>query len=327
MCFHRLVLKRLLLFAFHHSKFRVGKGARFVEDGVRHFHFANVVDDFEMGITHIIRGEDHISNTPRQILIAEAIGAPRPIYAHIPLILAKDRSKLSKRHGAVSTTEYRDKGYLPEALINYLALLGWNPGGEQEIFSKDELIKLFSLNKIQKGGAIFNEEKLRWINREHLLKLSNAEKEKNIKLQLNKKWDISSEFLSKITPVIFERIEVWNDIEKMIKDGEFDYFFEKPIYDSKSLLWKKETDSSNTLEHLKFIFEIFSKISAEKLDKDSAKNAIWDYAEQKGRGSVLWPLRYALSGKEKSPDPFTLIEILGKDETLKRIKKAIEILS
>ncbi|MEX2013363.1 MAG: glutamate--tRNA ligase family protein [Parcubacteria group bacterium] len=133
------------------------------------YHLAVVIDDFESGITHVIRGEDHISNTPRQILIQEAIGAPRPLYAHLPLILAQDRSKLSKRkHGeSVSLDYYRLKGYSREAIINYLALLGWNPGTEQEIFTLEELIKVFDLSRVHKGGAIFDEKKLAWVNRKH----------------------------------------------------------------------------------------------------------------------------------------------------------------
>ena len=133
------------------------------------YHLAVVIDDFESGITQVIRGEDHISNTPRQILIQEAIGATRPLYAHLPLILAQDRSKLSKRkHGeAVSLNYYRNKGYSPEAIINYLALLGWNPGTEQEIFTLPELINVFDLARVHKGGAIFDEKKLAWVNRKH----------------------------------------------------------------------------------------------------------------------------------------------------------------
>jgi len=133
------------------------------------YHLAVVIDDFASKITHVIRGEDHISNTPRQILIQESIGAPRPLYAHLPLILAQDRSKLSKRkHGeSVSLDYYRQKGYSPGAIINYLALLGWNPGTEQEIFTLDELINVFELSKVHKGGAIFDEKKLAWVNRKH----------------------------------------------------------------------------------------------------------------------------------------------------------------
>jgi len=133
------------------------------------YHLAVAVDDFESGVTHIIRGEDHISNTPRQILVQEAIGAPRPLYAHLPLILAKDRSKLSKRkHGeSVSLDYYREKGYLPEAILNYLALLGWNPGTEKEIFTLEELIKEFNIKKVNKAGARLDEKKLAWVNRKH----------------------------------------------------------------------------------------------------------------------------------------------------------------
>ena len=133
------------------------------------YHLAVVVDDHESGITHIIRGEDHISNTPRQILIQEAIGASRPLYAHLPLILAQDRSKLSKRkHGeSVSLDYYKKQGYSPEAILNYLALLGWNPGTDQEIFTLDELLKAFKLEKVHKGGAILDEKKLAWVNRKH----------------------------------------------------------------------------------------------------------------------------------------------------------------
>ena len=137
------------------------------------YHLAVVIDDFESNITHVIRGEDHISNTPRQILIQETISAPRPIYAHLPLILAPDRSKLSKRkHGeSVSLDYYRNKGYSPEAMINYLALLGWNPGTEQEIFTLPELINVFDFSRVHKGGAIFDEKKLAWVNRKHFNKL------------------------------------------------------------------------------------------------------------------------------------------------------------
>ncbi|MEI6058081.1 MAG: glutamate--tRNA ligase family protein, partial [bacterium] len=153
--------------------------ARSMEEPV--FHLVVVVDDHEMGVTHIIRGEDHISNTPRQILIYEALGLPLPLYAHIPLLLAPDRSKLSKRKGALPITDYRDRGYLADAVVNYMALLGWNPnvkdiaGAEREIFSRAELVELFDLSNIQKSGAIFNEEKLAWMNKIYIGKLSDAE--------------------------------------------------------------------------------------------------------------------------------------------------------
>lgn len=246
------------------------------------YHLAVVVDDFESGITHIIRGEDHISNTPRQILIQEAIGAERPAYAHLPLILASDRSKLSKRkHGEkVSLNYYRSQGYLPEAIVNYLALLGWSPGTEQEIFTMEELTEQFDLAKIQKGGAIFDEKKLEWVNREHI-KLLSPQEQMSIKLK-----ELEGEPYIKNTPTL--------DVEK--------------------ITWKN-TPRNEALEHLEKVTELIGD-----------DNAIMEYADSVGRGNVLWPLRYALSGEEKSPDPFTLIEALGKEESRRRVQTAIKLL-
>jgi glutamyl-tRNA synthetase len=280
------------------------------------YHLAVVIDDHEMGVTHIIRGEDHISNTPRQILIQEAIGAKRPTYAHIPLIFDNERKKLSKRkHGeAVWVDSYREQGFLPEAFLNYLALLGWNPGTDEEIFSREELISKFDLTRVQKGGAIFDIKKLRWINREHLKRLPEEEIQTLIRAKMTEAFpgkDISQDLVS----IIFERIEVWSDIDLMIREGELSYFFENPSLESEKIAWK--TDSKEAAaKHLREVVEII------KQEKD-----IMAYADEVGKGSVLWPLRYALSGREKSPDPFTLMKVLGKDESLKRVEKAIEILN
>ncbi len=283
------------------------------------FHLAVVVDDFEMGITHIIRGEDHISNTPRQILIQRAIGAQEPQYAHIPLILATDRSKLSKRHGAVSVTEYKEQGYLPEAVVNFLALIGWNPGDEREVFTMEELVKEFSLEKVQKGGAIFNTEKLDWVNKEHLKKLP----EEEIKLALKERLpEVPLDIIQKITPIVLERINKWSDIDTMNKNGELEYFFSQPDIDIQKLVWK-ETPSSDTKKHLERIIKILQGISQENFTAEKTKEAIWDYATGQGRGSVLWPMRYTLSGRDKSPDPFTLAELFGKEETIKRLQVAV----
>ncbi|MSR87827.1 MAG: glutamate--tRNA ligase [Candidatus Zambryskibacteria bacterium] len=241
------------------------------------YHLAVVVDDAEFGVTHVIRGEDHISNTPRQILIQEALGFSRPVYAHIPLILATDRSKLSKRHGATAVTDYKERGYLPEAMVNYLALLGWNPGTDQEIFSMDELIEQFSLEKIQKGGAIFDEKKLDWVNKEHIKRLPpEVQKE-----------------------MIFEKIK--NE----------PYVLVVPDYSPENLIWRKST-KEETLKHLE---------EASKIIENGGN--LMEYAERVGKGAVLWPVRYALTGAEASPDPFTILEFLGTEESLKRIKKAI----
>ncbi len=291
------------------------------------YHLAVVIDDFEMGITHIIRGEEHISNTPRQILIQEAIGAVRPIYAHLPLILATDKSKLSKRkHGeSVSINFYKEKGYLPEAIINYLALLGWNPGTEQEIFSMNELIKQFDFVKVQKSGAIFNIEKLNWINKEYLKKLDKKTLFNEVKIRIEKKYKCVDEYLEKLLPIILDRISIFSDIDTMIELGELDYFFNEPKYAKEKLFWKNENDSQKTIIYLRKIIEIISKIGDWK--DDVIKTSIMSYAEKEGKGGVLWPVRYALSGKDKSPDPFTLIFVLGKEKTIARIENAINILS
>jgi len=288
------------------------------------YHLAVVVDDFEMGVTHVMRGEDHISNTPRQILIQEAINAPRPIYAHIPLILAPDRSKLSKRHGAVSVLEYRKLGYLPSALVNYLALLGWNPGTEREIFTLDELVKSFDLSKVQKGGAIFNTEKLGWINKEHLKNYPLDEIEKRLAAACPK---LSAKMLTKLAPLTLERITTLREIDEMAAQGEFDAFIGSPLYDSKLLKWKDDPDLTATGGRLLETRKLLERLEEKGFDRTSVKTCLWDFATEKGRGSVLWPLRVALSGKEKSPDPFILAEILGKSETLKRIDEAVAALS
>jgi glutamyl-tRNA synthetase len=295
------------------------------------FHLAVVVDDFEMEVTHIIRGEDHISNTPRQLLIQRAIGAPEPKYAHIPLILASDKSKLSKRHGAVSVTEFRGKGYLPKAVVNFLALIGWNPGDERELFTMEELIKEFSLEKIQKGGAIFNVEKLDWINKEYIKKMNSDEIMKILEASMPESVrsikGISCDKFEKILPIVIERINVFSDIEKMAKEGELQYFFSQPKIDIEKLFWKDEKDVDKTKERIEKVVSILQKIPIKDFTAEKIKESIWDYATKEGRGSVLWPIRYALSGREKSPDPFTLIEIFGKEETISRLQTVIQKLN
>ncbi len=287
------------------------------------YHLAVVVDDFVMGVTHIIRGEDGISNTPRQILIQEALGAPRPVYAHIPLILAPDRSKLSKRHGAQSILEYRNEGYLPEAIVNFLALIGWNPGDEREVFTLAELVTEFSLERINKSGAIFNAEKLLWINKEHLKRLPESEIIERIQGALG----VSQDMATRLMPIVLERISSWKEFDQLVNDGDFSYVNAQPEYETNKLLWKDEPDTQKTALRLKHIVETLTGIDSDSFHADTVKTAIWDYATTEGRGTVLWPMRYALSGKEKSPDPFVLAELLGKDESINRINVAISKLS
>ena len=285
------------------------------------YHLTVVVDDFEMAVTHIIRGQEHIANTPRQILIQEAIGAQRPFYAHIPLILGKDRAKLSKRDPEViPALEYKNLGYLPEAIINFMALIGWNPGGEQEVFTLDELVEKFDMQKIQKSGGIFNSEKLDWLNKEHMKKLSNDEVKNKILSSL------SEEFQNeKIVPIIFERISKWNDIKNMERAGELDFFskIKKPQYDKEKLVYKSSS-TKETENNLKLAIKTLSDLNEENFTSDNIKISLMKIANDlKNRGELLHPVRYALSGKDKSPDPFIIAEILGKNETLSRLQKAV----
>ncbi|MEI6478915.1 MAG: glutamate--tRNA ligase family protein [bacterium] len=305
------------------------------------FHLAVVVDDFEMGVNHVIRGEDHIPNTPRHILLMEAIGAPIPKFAHLPIVLAQDRSKLSKRKGALPLTDYRDRGYLPEAMINYMAMIGWNPGGEQDIFTKDEIINLFDITKVQKGGGIFDEVRLKWVNREHMLRLSFEKYKENLEMFMPEHLSTLATYSSRIdsvTNIVRDRLEYFKQIQEMYDEGDLEYFFIAPLYDADILMCAEKMRKGKELTH-----ESLTKILAvcktelEKLpteagvgeglwNKDSVKNVLWPIAETEGRGIVLWAIRVALSGREKSPDPFILAETLGRDETLARIKRAEDFL-
>jgi len=303
------------------------------------YHFAVVIDDYEMEISHIIRGEDHISNTPKQIMLQEALGFNTPIYAHLPLMLNQDRSKMSKRAGDVAVTDYHQLGYLPEAIVNFMALIGWNPGtpsmyrsgqAEQEIFSMKELIKHFSIGKVQKGGAAFNMQKLDSINSFYI-------KEKPIKklVELCKPYfadeyqNLSEKTLEKIVELYKTRMKKLSDITEMT-----DFFFKKNLaYDKNMLNWKKvgESDTKDALMYSEKIISEIKIFTKENLEKVLFK-ACEDFNKEKGypekdRGYLLWPLRVALSGKEASAGPFEIAEILGKEKTLQRIQETIDILN
>ena len=299
------------------------------------FHLAVVVDDFDAGITHVIRGEDHTSNTPRQILIQRALGAPTPIYAHLPLVLGLDKQKLSKRKGALAVSDYRDLGYLSDALFNAATLVGWNPGTDQEIFSKDELMQIFDLSKVQKAGAVWNPEKLDWFNREYIKNLSKESQleyiENFIPEEVQSYPLYEGGLLERILPVLIERISKFSDIRVMHEAGELSYFFQEPTYDYSLLIWKKMTGEehekkSKTGEILSHVSGLLASVS-DYPTVDEVKDAVWSYAEELGRGDVLWPTRVALSGQEKSPDPFTLISIIGRNESISRIEHAVAMLS
>lgn len=318
------------------------------------YNFVVVIDDFEMKISHIIRGEDHISNSPKQILIQESLNFPRPEYAHLPLILGTDRSKLSKRNAVTSLNDYREKGYLPEALINFMALLGWNPGDDREIFSIDSLIKEFSLEKVQKSGAILNIEKLNSINgfyirQKPIEKLTQlcipyliesdlitpffedkqyppayGGKEIVQNYKINETGEkISFEYLKKAVSLYHERLKIISEIPELI-----DFFFKDKLeYPNKLLGWKDMTNEEieNLLDKL---IEILSKIDTKDWNFQNLKEILTkeaekvDIREKNSRGYLLWPLRASLTGKKASAGPFEVAELLGKERALRRVKQA-----
>ncbi len=282
------------------------------------YNFAVVVDDFEMKISHVIRGEDHISNTPKQILLQEALGLPQPKYAHLPLILGPDKSKLSKRHGAVAIADYRKDGYLPEALVNFMAFLGWNPDTEREIFALPSLVKEFSLNKVQKSGAVFNVKRLDYLNGFYI---RNKSLKRLTELCQPYLPEADKEELKKVVAIYQERLKKLSEIRELA-----DFFFKNKLqYDKKLLRWKKMEDK-DVRQSLDKLENILYKIDRQDFNKNNLEKILMPEAERTGdRGKLLWPLRAALSGKEASAPPFEIAEILGKEKTLDRIKQAREL--
>lgn len=291
------------------------------------YNFAVVVDDFEMNISHVIRGEDHLSNTPKQILLQEAMGLPQPIYAHLPLLLGTDRTKLSKRHGSFSVGEFKKEGYLPEALVNFIAFLGWNPGDEREIYSMNSLIKEFSIEKVQKAGAIFNIKKLDFLNGFYIRQRS-LEKVTELCLPylaeagLIQGENADTDLLQRIVALYKERLKKISEIVELT-----DFFFKKDlVYDKNLLIWR-DMDEKGVKESLDKAEKILSKIKNEEWNKENIERILLAETEKTGkRGEMLWPLRVALTGKQASAGPFEIADVLGRDKTLSRIKKAKELL-
>ena len=285
------------------------------------FHFAVVVDDWDEGVTHIVRGEDHISNTPRQILIQRSLGAPTPLYAHLPLIVGSDHAKLSKRRGAKSLTEYRDAGYLPEAILNFDALLGWHPKDEREVLTKDELVAEFDIERVQKSPAVFDEEKMLWFNREHLKRLDAAQFGHRLREFMNLKGASTPEYIDAALPLLKERSSTLLEAAELLI-SEYAFLEQDIDPDPDLLLRAAKAPSEAVRGHLKAVSGLLEGVTP--WTAEDVKNAVFPYATEQGRAAVLWPMRVALSGKEKSPDPFTLAELLGKERTLARIARAAD---
>jgi len=320
------------------------------------YNFAVVIDDFEMKITHVIRGEDLMPNTPKQILMQEALGFSSVKYGHLPLILGSDRSKLSKRHGATSLREYRDLGYLPETLINFLAFLGWNPGTEREIFSFNSLQKEFSMDSVQKSGAIFNQQRLDYLNGFYIRHTS-LEKITGLcipylvkkgliipilrseqyppaygGIRISQDYMISETkekidfiWLKRIVEIYQERLKKLSEISDLT-----DYFFKDKLNYSKDLLKWKDMTSGEVKASLDKAIDILFKIdkwNQGNLEKYLTSEVDLSAGKAGDRGKLLWPLRVALSGKKASAGPFEIGEILGKDKTIQRLKQAKQILN
>lgn len=293
-------------------------------DGFPTYHLAVVVDDNDMEVTHIIRGDEWISSVPKHVILYNMFGFTIPKFAHLPLILNPDKSKLSKRQGDVAVEDYLAKGYLPEALINFVALLGFNPTADREIYTKDELIELFDLSKINKSGAVFDHAKLDWMNGMYLRTKSATALIALAKPFLEKSHvNIDPAFLERICEIEKDRLITLQDLA----DRALEYL-QLNEYDPAILIWKK-ADVADAHTHLVSLRALLEHTTENTFtDRALLEASVKKYIEEGSyqNGNVLWPLRATLSGKEKSPNPFELLWIFGKQESLKRIDHAISLL-
>ena len=286
-------------------------------DGSPVYNLTNVVDDSLMEITHVIRGEDHVSNTPKQILIYHALGFKVPIFAHLPMILGEDKKRLSKRHGAAGVNEYESMGYQPDALLNYLALLGWNPGTDEEIFDLGSLVKNFDIKKVQKKSATYDQKKFNWISSQHLMK-EDSDKVLNRLASIDPRWSDSrsQDNLIKIIDLMKPRS---NSLTDLIDQSR--YFFSSPKeFDSAQLqkIWKQNT--TEIIIELKSVLGVINSWVAIELESNFKS-----FMDQKGFGigKVMKPMRFLICGSLQGPSLFDLMELIGKEESLKRINYAI----
>ncbi|MCX6173821.1 MAG: glutamate--tRNA ligase [Ignavibacteriales bacterium] len=293
-------------------------------DGYPTYHFANVVDDHLMEISHVIRGEEWLSSTPKHVLLYDSFGWEKPIFAHLPLLLNPDRSKLSKRQGDVAVEDYRAKGFLREALVNFVALLGWNAGDDKEFYYMNELIENFSLERVNKSGAVFDIEKLNWLNAEHLRKKSNDELLTMLRIEiLNSQFstlNLPDAYLLKVISTMKERVSF---VKEFLSNSP--YFFEAPSeYDESSVLknWKSETP-----DQMKKLYESFAKLNTPV--KEDFEASLKETAAELniGAGKLIHPLRLAVSGMSGGPGVYDILVIIGLEETQKRIDKAINTIS
>jgi len=296
------------------------------QNGTPVYQVAVVADDSYMGITHVIRGDDHISNTPKQILLYQALGLPVPEFAHVPLILGADKKRLSKRHGAASVTEYTESGILPETMLNFLALLGWSPGDDREILTQQEMIDAFNFKRITPKGAVFDETKLQWMNAKHIFAMPALKIWQNIQPHLaeycrqNNAAPPDESFGLRLVKLFGDRIQSFREAPDLMS-----YFFVDPTnWDEKGI---KKHWKSDTPEHLQLLsrhFQDIDKWGAEQLELCVDNTA--EELEIK-RAKLIHPLRLVLTGRTHSPGIFEVMELLVKDLSIKRINTGVEWIS
>ncbi|MEH2953401.1 glutamate--tRNA ligase [Candidatus Merdisoma sp. JLR.KK011] len=291
-------------------------------DGYPTYNFANVVDDHLMGITHVVRGNEYLSSSPKYNRLYEAFGWEVPTYVHCPLITDEEHKKLSKRCGHCSFEDLLEQGFLPETIINFVALLGWSPEEDREIYSLEELVKVFDYRHMSKAPSVFDYTKLKWMNGEYL-KAMDFDVFYEMALPYLKEAVTKDYDLKKIAAMVKTRIEVFPDIAALV-----DFFEELPEYDTAMYTHKKmKTSAESSLEVLQELLPLLE--AQEDYSNDALYALLTDYAAKKGckNGYVLWPVRTAVSGKQMTPCGATeMMEIVGKEESLKRIRRAIELL-
>jgi glutamyl-tRNA synthetase len=290
----------------------------FRSDGLPTYNFSVVVDDATMGITHVIRGNDHLNNTPRQIQIYQALGYPIPKFGHVPMILGPDKKKLSKRHGAQSVMEYKKMGYLPQAVVNYLVRLGWSYG-DQEEFTREELIEKFSLEAVGRSAAAINPGKLDWLNSQYIKKIELEELVQRVRPFIEAKGysNIASDLLRKAILSLRERVKT---LVEMADLSEF-YFCEEIVYDEKAAGKFLNQEITPMLE------QVVTSLSKEStLEKENVHRLIQQLAETRREPlvKIAQPIRVALTGRTVSPPIDEVIEVLGKGEVIRRLHKAIK---
>jgi glutamyl-tRNA synthetase len=297
-------------------------------DGHPTYHLSVVSDDVEMKITHVVRGDDHISNTPKQILLYEAVGAPVPRFAHVPLILGPDKKRLSKRHGATSVMEYARQGYLSEAMVNFLALLGWSPGGDRELFTRAELIEAFALEGISGGNAVFNTEKLDWFGLQHIMRLAPDELAVRLKPIMAAAGLWSDDYLTTRHAWFFNVLELLKPRARRLQDfvdlGHF-FFSDTVEYDAAAV--EKHVRAEGIREHLIALDAAFSEL--ETFDPASSEAVLRTVADARGvkAASLIHALRVTVTGKTTSPGLFETLTLIGRERVRERIAAAVQLVS